>query len=286
MNSFFFHEPKQHGTPDFPFEYYYVDKSHPRYNMPFHWHKEWEIIYVLEGTFTAHIDKETYTVQKGDAVLIRDGMLHGGTPNDCVYECFLFDLHGLFHNLDMIKTHIRPIYRQTLLPPVYFTAQYPLALTQLISHLSSVCRESLNNKIPLELFVVGILSEFFAILLTQNLCTTNQSISTVNAHKIDLIKSVFEYIEFHYPSTITLNDLSKVANMHPNYFCRFFRSITHQSPMEYVTMYRIEKAAQMLHSTELPVTEICMECGFNECSNFIKKFKKYKGITPKQYRNS
>ena len=44
-----YNEKKQHGTPDFPIEYYHVDEHHPRYNMPFHCHKELEIIRILEG---------------------------------------------------------------------------------------------------------------------------------------------------------------------------------------------------------------------------------------------
>lgn len=103
MNSFTFHEPTQHGTPDFPCEYYYVTSSHPRYCMPFHWHKEWEITHIIEGTFTVHADDALYTAKSGDMLLIQDGMLHGGTPEKCVYECFLFDLHGLFRNMDRIK---------------------------------------------------------------------------------------------------------------------------------------------------------------------------------------
>ena len=105
-------------------------------------------------------------------------------------------------------------------------------------------------------------------------------------YKIDLIKSVLEYTERHYNSPITLNELAAVAGMNPRYFCRFFRSITHQTPIEYVNMYRIEKAAQMLHNTRLPITDICMECGFNDSSNFIKVFRKYKGTTPNQYRKN
>ena len=278
-----------HGTPDFPFGYYYVDKSHPRYNMPFHWHKEWEIIHVLEGTFTAHADNETYTACKGDFLLIRDGMLHGGTPNNCIYECFLFDLHGLFRNSDMVKKYLRPVYRQQLLPEIYYpTAKVP-SLDHIISELSTVCTLSLDNApentmFPLELFVLGAISQLFAIILHEKRYAPNQMTAGENTHKIDLLKTIFEYIEIHYASSITLEDLSSVANMNPSYFCRFFRSITHQSPMEYVNMYRIEKAAQMLHSTGLPVMDICLECGFNECSNFIKVFKKYKGITPGQYR--
>ena len=44
-----YNEKKQHGTMDFPIEYYHVDEHHPRYNMPFHCHKELEIIRSLEG---------------------------------------------------------------------------------------------------------------------------------------------------------------------------------------------------------------------------------------------
>ena len=103
MHSFMFHEKKQHGTLAFPAEYYYIDSTHPQYHMPFHWHKEWELIRVISGSFTAHIDEEEYTAVAGDILLIRGSMLHGGTPTDCVYECFVFDLHGLFRSSETIK---------------------------------------------------------------------------------------------------------------------------------------------------------------------------------------
>ena len=169
MNSLIFHEPKQHGTPDFPFEYYYVDQSHPRYNMPFHWHKEWEIIHVLEGSFTVHADNETYTAGKGDFLLLRDGMLHGGTPDHCIYECFLFDLHGLFRNADMVKKYMRPIYRGQLLPEIHFPHTDSPCLDHMISDLSACCLSArdpgADKPYPLELFVLGAISQFFATIL-------------------------------------------------------------------------------------------------------------------------
>lgn len=281
MNSFTFHEPKQHGTPDFPFEYHYINSAHPRYEMPFHWHKEWEIIHIIEGTFTAHADDTMYIAHSGDILLIRDGMLHGGTPENCVYECFLFDLHGLFRNLDMVKKHLRPIYRAQILPEIYFPAGKMPEVAHAISRLSDAYS---GQDAPFELIVLGCISQLFAAILQEGAYAAGQTDTLESTHKIDLIKTILEYIELHYASSITLDELAGVANMNPKYFCRFFRSITHQTPIEYVNMYRIEKAAQMLHSTRLPVTNICMECGFNDSSNFIKVFRKYKGMTPKQYR--
>lgn len=289
MNSLTFHEPKQHGTPDFPVEYFYIDSTHPRYNMPFHWHKEWEIIHVLEGIFTAHADDMVYVAHAGDTILIRDGMLHGGTPENCVYECFLFDLHGLFRNLDMVKKYLRPIYHKQVLPTIFYPATIAPEIkevTRRLTHAFSIHPQDqstdLNN--PLELIVISCISQLFSHILQRGYYESRQAEISDHPHKIDLIKSVLEYTELHYATPITLDDLAKVAGMNPKYFCRFFRSITHQTPIEYVNMYRIEKAAQMLHSTGLPVTEICMECGFNDSSNFIKVFRKYKGMTPMQYR--
>jgi AraC-like DNA-binding protein len=281
INSLTFHESEQHGTLDFPAEYFYLDANHPRYNMAFHWHKEWEIIHVLEGTFTAHADDAVFVAHAGDTVLIRDGMLHGGTPDNCVYECFLFDLHGLFRNLDMVKKYLRPVYRQQILPEIFYPAAQTPQVKEIIRNLTHAYNEK-NS--PLELVVISCISQLFALILQNGYYTDSSVDYGERPHKIDLIKSVLEYTELHYASPITLDDLAKVAGMNPRYFCRFFRSITHQTPIEYVNMYRIEKAAQMLHSTRLPITDICMECGFNDSSNFIKVFRKYKGMTPKQYR--
>ena len=67
---------RQHGTLAFPVEYYYVDMQHPRYQMSFHWHNEWEILRVLDGSLQIHIDNEQYCAQAGDILLIRGGVLH------------------------------------------------------------------------------------------------------------------------------------------------------------------------------------------------------------------
>ena len=287
MNSFKFHENKQHGTPDFPFEYHLINANHPRYQMPFHWHREWELIHIIEGTFMAHTDNEVYTAHAGDILLVRDGMLHGGTPEDCVYECFLFDLHGLFRNLDMVKKHLRPFYRGQFLPEIYYPKGSVPEILNCVNAMSDACQkenpESLSQN-PLELIVISAISHLFANILQKDTYTTNKEKPLDKSSKIDLIKTVLEYIELHYTSAITLDDLAQAANMNPRYFCKFFRSITHQTPIDYVNMCRIEKAAQMLQSTRLPVTDICMECGFNDSSNFIKVFRKYKNMTPMQYR--
>ena len=310
MYNLSFHEKKQHGTVDFPAEYYYVDKEHPQYHMAFHWHKEWEIIRILEGEFSLHADEEEYLAHAGDVFLLRDGMLHGGTPKDCVYECFVFDLHGLFRDVNSVKKYLRPIYRNQLLPQVYFPREqkdsrkkepgegafqetdiYEI-VEELMKGFSAGKRkgtgETVRNAagLPSELIALGNLSRLFSLILEKGYILQGQESSQGGSRKVSQLKTVLEYIENHFSERITLEDLAGVAGMSPKYFCRFFRSITHQTPMDYVNYYRIERAASLLCSADLPVTVVGLECGFNDSSYFVKAFKKYKGMTPKQYQKA
>ena len=78
------HENAARGTSDFPIELYYVDRSHPRYEMPFHWHLEYEMMLVLSGSFSLSVDGKTKTLHKGDTAIISAGAVHGGVPDNCI----------------------------------------------------------------------------------------------------------------------------------------------------------------------------------------------------------
>ena len=283
MHSLFLHDKNQHGTLVFPAEYHYVDSKHPRYQMPFHWHKDWEIMRILSGTFHLHLDNESYTARPGDVLLIRGGVLHGGTPEDCRYECFVFDLHGLFRAMDSVKASLRPIYRQEQLPQSYFPAADALPIHKICNELMEAFQKNSISVCP-ELETVGSICRLFSWILKQGRYTQAYLDDYSDNHRMEQIKSVLEYIESHYNTNLTLEQLSHVAGMNAKYFCRVFRSITHQSPMDYVNFYRIEQAAFLLDSTDMPITNVGLDCGFAESSYFTKVFKKYKGLTPRQYR--
>ena len=86
-----YNEKQAHGTADFPLAYYYVDEHHPRYHMPFHWHRETELLRVLEGQLRLSLDDREYVVSAGELICISEGVIHGGEPENCIYECAVFD---------------------------------------------------------------------------------------------------------------------------------------------------------------------------------------------------
>ena len=103
-------EKKKHGKPDFPIQYYYVDKNHEQYVMPLHWHRELELIRVKKGTLEIYLNNVPYFINAHEHIVIQGGMLHRGVPHDCVYECVVLDLFMLCrHKNDIADSYIMPV---------------------------------------------------------------------------------------------------------------------------------------------------------------------------------
>ena len=290
MHSFMLHEKKQHGTMEFPVAYYDVTPTHPHYTMPFHWHKEWELIRIRKGSVTLHVDDCEFVAREGDILLFRDSMLHGSLPpEDVLYDCLVFDLRGLFRSSELFKVHIRPLYRLEFLPDILYPRETNSDIYPFVAELMDTCRQheyAPSDTEFFELVTVSNISQLFLRILQNKHYTSNQKELPSAVHRISQIKAVLEYIEHNYASEVTLDKLANVAGMNPRYLCRIFKQITSLSPMEYVIYYRIEQACKLLATTTLPIIEVSLECGFNDCSYFIRVFKQRKGITPSQYRKN
>ena len=137
-----------------------------------------------------------------------------------------------------------------------------------------------------ELIVIGTLFEFLGYILENKLYENVRIISQKDSRKIEHLKKALEVIENHYADCITLEDLSQAAGMNSKYFCRYFKDLTHRTPVDYLNYYRIEQACFKLVTSNESIADIGLSCGFNDVSYFIKTFKKYKGTTPKKYLKS
>ncbi|MDF2941337.1 MAG: transcriptional regulator, AraC family [Herbinix sp.] len=275
-----YHEDKIRGTRAFPIEYYYIDHQHLRYSMPYHWHMEYEIIRILEGSFTVSLDKNEFTVEKGDIIFISDGTLHAGIPHDCVYECLVFDLNLILKNHGIYQNMIQNLNNHGMIINSYI----PKSNRKCHQIVKDLFDAMAKKKDGYQLITLGTLYQFLGTVYEQGLFTTDSTPTSNDYNRILNLKRVFELIETSYSSVLTLEQLSHSAGMSPKYFCRFFQEMTHQSPISYLNYYRIEQACFQLLTTNLPITEIALNCGFNDLSYFIKTFGKYKGITPKKYK--
>ncbi len=104
-----------------------------------------------------------------------------------------------------------------------------------------------------------------------------------NSRRID---AAFEYMNQNFQKNITLTEVSKLANMSDVSFSRFFKTRTGITFMDSLLELRLGHASRLLIDTTQSVAEVAYNCGFNNISNFNRLFKKKKGCTPKEFRES
>ena len=98
------------------------------------------------------------------------------------------------------------------------------------------------------------------------------------------INTIYQYIVQNFYREISLKEISSVAHLTPNSFCRYFKLRTKKSFSKFLIEIRISHACKLLAETGKPVAEVCYESGFNNFSYFNKNFKIITKRTPMQYR--
>lgn len=271
------YENKKRGSFDFPIELYYVDKSSPHYQMPLHWHLEYELITVLKGSFELSLDGKKFELLQGDCAWIGDGVVHGGIPSSCIYECVVFDLGTFLNDTPICAKSSAEFLSSENGFTCVMKSGTPCAV------LADKIFETMEKEQKgYEWTTVGLMWQLMGMLLSNN---KEQIPLLTNRNKINRLKNVLAYIRSNYSNAVTLEELAKVAGMSPRYFCRAFSQITGKTPIAYLNFYRIELAGERLLMTDESITEIGFSCGFNDASYFSKMFIKEKGVTPSQYRN-
>lgn len=258
------------GNDTLPIAFHYVDNMHPRYNMNLHWHIDTEIIFILEGEFSLQVNDVIETFHEGDIVYLPKNTLHGGTPHNCVYHCIIFNEKLLFKSSPALLEAVAD-----------FSASLIKNDDTALSAILNILNHS-NCKDKQDMFLIysNLHLLYSRLFNATGIGAGNDSRSL---RKIEKIKKAIELIEKHYNEPLTLSMLSKQCNMSEKYFCSFFKTVTGKTPFEYLCLYRVDTACELLLSDKYTITEISMLCGFNDLSYFIKTFKRYKHISPGKY---
>ena len=102
---------------------------------------------------------------------------------------------------------------------------------------------------------------------------------------MSVVETAKEYIQNNYSKDISLDDVSRTVNISPYYFSKIFKEETGEGFVEYLTGIRIEKAKELLNTTEYSIKEICSMVGYADPNYFSRSFKKNVGVTPTEYKD-
>ena len=290
-------EKQSHGTRLFPCAYYHFCNPSHRLRVRHHWHEEVEIIYLHHGSFKLDINMEPYGTDRECFLFINSGELHSLRSLSMEFDeqAVVFSPSMLlFQDYDSIDESILlPLTQNKLTFPRFLDQTSPFfsafrSCYQQISHIFSQSKETLitgeqilTDDVISQLQIKAGILQLIGIPMEAGLMC--QSPRT-ESQKITAIKTVLSYITDHYHEKLYVQDLASQVNMNEQYFCRFFKRSIGKTPIDYINDYRLNKVIRLLETGDAQITEICLECGFNNMGNFQRLFKRKTGITPLQYR--
>ena len=260
---------------------YQEDKELRFYNK-LHQHEEIQISIILEGEGDLVVGDTINRYQQGDVFMIGSNLPHlfkseENTSRPSFMKTLFFtkesfgkfffellelkELEALFRKLDGgIKLHSD----QTII----------------LAHF-----EKLSEATQLERFI-----EFLTILKHISKAETSSLSSFIyqRAYTEDegaRMSDVMNYAMSEFNKEITLNEIADIANMSPNAFCRYFKQRTNKTFFQFLLEIRLEHACRLLKKNkDLSIAEVSYLSGFRNISNFNRKFKAYKGTTPRAFK--
>lgn len=199
---------------------------------------------------------------------------------DSIYTCNLQLLDDAIHSFEqwlygtpsLTLYDIRHIFSQ-LLGDVLRILYERQSQKELINQGISLMQDSSDATSPLELA-----KSFFSFC--HQVCASFQRTSSTE----DIIRQAQQYIQTRYREDITLKKLAELYYLNISYFSLSFKSVTGKNFNEYLTSVRMEHAKQFLQDKNMKINEAARMAGYEDMSYFGKLFRKYTGMTPKEYR--
>jgi AraC-like DNA-binding protein len=272
----------------------FIDKELklPRFDNEYHFHPEYELKYVIKSKGKRFVGDSIENFQEGDLILLGPNIPHYWN-NDPVYfkrddlevsaflvmftEDFLGEKFFLLPEMSPIKNLLNKA-RGGIFFPNADKKGIPIKLKNLIS-----CDG------PLKIMaLLDILFELTKVeirpLLTETFVTELQLLN-FSEGSLWRLKKVHEYVNSNFQNKIQIQDVAKKANMTSHAFCKYFKKSTKKTFMTFLAELRICHAKKLLIENNQAISNICYASGFENLSNFNRKFKAITNMTPKEFKS-
>ena len=251
-------------------------------------HDYFEVLIVLSGTAELRIQDRTLCFHRGDAAIVGSTLYHSLGP----YEGSRFTVAALFFLPDLIRGDGGPESDGYLTPFLQQDAQFPhviaakTGIPSKILDLMQRIRAELPAATPLARLAARTYLMLILLLLAREYSSYGGSVRTFERRQNALtrLQPLFSYVECHFDEEIRVGMAARVCGMSESHFINFFKNTTGQSFVSYLNHYRVERAQQLLASTDQSLTDIGLEVGFCDQSYFGMVFRRLAGMTPSSYR--
>lgn len=258
-------------------------KSRPNKQPVWHFHPEYELVYVNKGSGKRHIGNQLSYFNDGDLILIGSNLPHFGFTE------------GFTSNKKETIVQIN----HDFLGESFFDVPEMGKISQLLGRsklgisFHGNTKSSVGDKIE-QLYWDNDFDRVVNILLILGQLAESQEYSILNAEGYALeietqdntrIESIYNFVRNNYKRHLALEEIADEVSMTVPSFCRYFKKISGKTFTRFVNEYRLVHASKLLAQMPTSITEICFESGFSNFSHFNKLFKNFTGKSPSAYRN-
>lgn len=227
-----------------------------------HWHNDYELVYVNNGTLEVMVDGNTYTLNEKESLLIESKKIHNmhAQIDNTIVSIFIFDQSLLNKGMSNFQLESPLLTNNYNLDNIYTT------LLNELKEKPSFYQSNTN------LIIQNLLIQIYR---NESLISKKQS-KKMNENLLYLIDQINNNYQY-----FTFDDAVKIMNMNSSYFSRFFHNMIGISFAKYLNCVRVEKAVELLQNNrDMSMSDIAEKCGFQTIRNFNRIFKAYTNYTP------
>lgn len=261
------------------------EHGYPYETVRWHFHPEYELNLVTHTSGRCYVGDYTGSFEPGQLYLVGPNVPHNWISevpgnNSIAERSLVLQFSG-----KSITSGIEAFPELSLLGGLLVKSQRGILFSKAISAKAApMLQELMHAKGFARVHLFLQLLELLTMDLHSTLLASEQFRPDPAGYQSSTINQVMSYLAEHLSEPLSEADLARYAGMESGSFSRFFRRNTDVPFVKYLNRLRINKACEMLISSDTPVTEICYACGFNNVSNFNRKFLSQKGMAPSQFR--
>ena len=277
-------ETIQHGSKEYPFHFYYDNLELFDFHcIEWHWHTEFEFVYVETGTVYFGISDKQFALSEGQGVFINSKILHryfsqekAIVPNFVLMPVFLAPQDSLIYQKYVLPIMSSPMDYQIFSSDIPWQAQVLSLMREMMA-----AQEKASD---VELVNSYLIQKIWHILYQNTDVEYMGKKENYSASSQARLQLMMQYIHQKFAYNISLRDIADQAKVSKSTALNLFQRYLGISPVTYLINYRLQEAAKLLASTEKKVTVISKDTGFDSVDYFCKAFKKYYKLTPTEYR--
>ncbi len=246
------------------------------------------LFYCTEGSGRIFIDSKEYTMQQGSLFLWKSGLCykyHADSVGKLKFLAINFDFQYGKNKLtspippdkEDSFDHSKITEEISFSDAVVFNS--PIVIENAHAYydrLSEINREFVLQKAFYETRISGLFTDILGQIALDSLCDSKKANRLVN--------DIIEYMEQNLSEKLSNKTIGEIFKYHPNYINQLFSKYTGKSLHLYLQDLRMSKALQLISDTNLSVSEIALNCGFEDFPHFSKAFKKKTGFSPSKFR--